>query len=551
MKDADQETDVKICADCSLPYSEVASHACSPLPAAIADPYINLVINGRFRIEEPVGIGGWSMVYRARDEKLQRLVAVKLLHLPLASDQEKRRRFENEARAASRLSHPNIVATYDYGLTPMGQPYIVMEHLEGETLADRLKRSGKLSPAQAVEIFKQAAEGLAYAHFRGLVHRDIKPSNLFITEGTVGGCTVKIVDFGLAKSLGPAGEISEITSTGQTIGSPAYMSPEQCLGEKLDGRSDVYSLTCSLFESMAGVKPFAGNPMECMSGHVGGPVPTFDGTDAADTVPPELQAAVSKGLAKRREERFQSALDFRDSIGAGIKGQCPRVPGWQRLLRKLNSPQCKWMRIALRAIVYGALALVVYFEFAEPLIMVNLMGMQEVTPRIKSDQELAYVADGMESHEGGESAREFLEQALDYRMAKFGALSAHAGAAAFLLADLYDRQKKPELAFYYLKYASQCLSTGHDTALYADCLTRLAEVSSATGHLSIALKAAEDLEVMEKRQYGENSQQLQAAREVKRDVLQKIETENPALLKPLATQSSEKGGKRSVKRHAQ
>lgn len=278
MKDADQETDVKICADCSLPYSEVASHACSPLPAAIADPYINLVINGRFRIEEPVGIGGWSMVYRARDEKLQRLVAVKLLHLPLASDQEKRRRFENEARAASRLSHPNIVATYDYGLTPMGQPYIVMEHLEGETLADRLKRSGKLSPAQAVEIFKQAAEGLAYAHFRGLVHRDIKPSNLFITEGTVGGCTVKIVDFGLAKSLGPAGEISEITSTGQTIGSPAYMSPEQCLGEKLDGRSDVYSLTCSLFESMAGVKPFAGNPMECMSGHVGGPVPTFDGT---------------------------------------------------------------------------------------------------------------------------------------------------------------------------------------------------------------------------------------------------------------------------------
>ena len=137
------------------------------------------------------------------------------------------------------------------------------------------------------------------------------------------------------------------------------------------------------------------------------------------------------------------------------------------------------------------------------------------------------------------------------RYASVGAGSLGGGAAAFLLADLYDRQKKPELAFYYLKYASQCLSTGHDTALYADCLTRLAEVSSATGHLSIALKAAEDLEVMEKRQYGENSQQLQAAREMKRDVLQKIETENPALLKPLATQSAEKGGKRSVKRHAQ
>lgn len=539
---------MKVCADCKLPYSDPASHVCSPLPAAIADPYINLIINGRFRIEEPVGIGGWSMVYRACDEKLQRLVAVKLLHLPLVSDQEKRRRFENEARAASRLSHPNIVATYDYGLTPMGQPYIVMEHLEGETLGDRLKRSGKMSPAQAVEIFRQAAEGLAYAHFRGVVHRDVKPSNLFITEGTVGGCTVKILDFGLAKSLGGAGtEISEITSTGQTVGSPAYMSPEQCLGEKLDARSDVYSLTCSLYEAMVGVKPFAGNPMECMSAHVGGVVPGFEGTDVEDSVPPELQAAVKKGLAKRREERFLSALDFRDSITAGVKGQRPHVPVWQRLLRRLNSPQGRWMRIALRAIVYGALALIVYFEFAEPLIMVNLLGMQEATPKIKSDEELAYVVEGIESNEGPEAAREFMEQALDYRMSKFGALSAHSGAAAFLLADLYDRQKKPELAFYYLRYASQCLSTGHNTGAYADCLARLAQVASSTGHTDTALKAVADLEAMEKRQYGEHSQQVQAARELKHDVLQKVAAETPVLPKPAPAKDAKRSGKHHAK----
>lgn len=547
MKDADQETEVKVCDDCKLPYSDAASHACSPLPAAIADPYINLLINGRFRIEEPVGIGGWSMVYRARDEKLQRLVAVKLLHLPLASDQEKRRRFENEARAASRLSHPNIVATYDYGLTPMGQPYIVMEHLEGETLGDRLKRAGKLTPEQAVEIFRQAAEGLAYAHFRAVVHRDIKPSNLFITDGTVGGCTLKILDFGLAKSLGPAAEISEITSTGQTVGSPAYMSPEQCLGERLDARSDVYSLTCSLFEAIAGVKPFAGNPMECMSAHVGGGIPSFAGTEVEDLVPPELQAAIQKGLAKRREERFQSALDFRDAMIAGVKGQRPHVPGWQRFLRRLNSPQGKWMRVALRAIVYGALAVIVYFEFAEPLIMVHVMGMQEVTPKIKSDQELAYVADGMEAHEGPQAAREFLEQALDYRMAKFGALSSSAGAAAFMLADLYDRQKQPELAFYYLRYASQCLSTGHDTAAYADCLSRLSSLAAGTGHLDAALKAATDLEVMEKRQYGDNSQQVQAARQLKRDVLQKMGAEKPALLPPAPAKNAKRSGRHHAK----
>ena len=516
------EIKVSVCEDCKLPYSESASHVCSALPPAIEDPYINLLINGRFRIEEPIGIGGWSMVYRARDEKLGRPVAVKLLHLPLASDLEKRRRFENEARAASRLSHPNIVATYDYGLTPMGQPYIVMEHLEGETLGESIKRKGKMPIADAVEMFRQAAEGLAYAHFRGLVHRDIKPSNLFITDGTVGGCTLKIVDFGLAKSLGPPEEVSEITSTGQTIGSPAYMSPEQCMGERLDARSDVYSLACSMFEAIAGVKPFAGNPMECMSAHVGGAIPSFSTVDPDLSVPVELELAIAKGLAKRREERYQTALDFRDAITAGAKGRRPRVPTFTRFFRKYKSPQGKFYRWGVRAIVYGAVLFATYHAFGEPFFM-KMIGLEELKPEmLKDDNELAFHARGIEEVEGQEAGLLFLQEMQDHRMGKQGALSPQAGAVSMLLGEYYEQRKNPQYAYFYYKHAAQCLSAGHDSGAYAESLGRLAEIGLDTGHYAQSLKAAKELENLERRQFGEESQQLANALDLKRAVMQRM-----------------------------
>lgn len=537
------DTKVSVCEACKLPYSDIASHVCSQMRPAIEDPYINLLINGRFRIESSIGIGGWSMVYRARDEKLGRPVAVKLLHLPLASDPEKRRRFENEARAASRLSHPNIVATYDYGITPMGQPYIVMEYLEGETLSDRIKRAGSIAPSEAAEMFAQAAEGLAYAHFRGLVHRDIKPSNMFITDGTVGGCTLKIVDFGLAKSLGNPEDISEITTTGQTVGSPAYMSPEQCMGEKLDARSDVYSLAVSMFEAIAGVKPFQGNPMECMSAHVGGTVPTFNSINPELRVPAELELAIVKGLAKRKEERFQSALDFRDAIKAGVRGRRPTVPKLTRWIRKYKSPQGKYVRWALRAIVYGTIAWFGYWHVLDPFIAVNFMGATETIPVMKRDDELAYMVEEIErdGDEGRQAAKEFIEVTLNDRMRKEGTMSPHAGTAALMLADWYERNKEPEMAYYYYKYASQCLSGGHDTGAYAESLGRLSELAMEQGHLNDAVRAADDLVKLETRHYGKDSQQLANARELQNEVMRRVKESKGKLPASLKTNSKPGG----------
>jgi eukaryotic-like serine/threonine-protein kinase len=220
---------------------------------------------GPYEVLSPLGAGGMGEVYRARDPRLGRDVAVKVLPASFSSDRDRLKRFEQEARAAGVLNHPNITAVYDIG-THEGAPYVVQELLEGETLRDELS-GGRVSPRKAIDYAIQIAQGLAAAHEKGIVHRDLKPENLFITRES----RVKILDFGLAKltQIEGSGSLSQLptaTEPGVVMGTFGYMSPEQIKAESVDARSDIFALGVILYEMLSGQRPFRGDsPGETMA----------------------------------------------------------------------------------------------------------------------------------------------------------------------------------------------------------------------------------------------------------------------------------------------
>jgi serine/threonine protein kinase len=254
-----------------------------------------------------LGAGGMGVVYRARDPRLGREVAIKLISEPVATDASRMHRFEQEARAAGQLNHPNIVAVYDIGRFA-GSPYIVSELLEGESLRSRLA-AGALPPRRAIDFARQTAEGLAAAHERNIVHRDVKPDNLFITRDG----RIKILDFGIAKLTAPSGDAAQHTSLptetepGLVVGTASYMSPEQVRGEPVDPRSDIFSFGAVFYEMLAGRGAFTRDTApETMTAILKEDPPPL----RAPEVSPSLQRIVSRCLEKTREMRFQSARDL-------------------------------------------------------------------------------------------------------------------------------------------------------------------------------------------------------------------------------------------------
>jgi serine/threonine protein kinase len=204
------------------------------------------VLVGRYALGAMLGAGGMAQVYRARDRVLRRTVAVKVLSPPYDQDPELVARFGREARAAAALSHPNIVAIYDSGADG-DLHYLVMEHMEGETLAALLRREGPLAPGRAALVAHQVCQALAAAHARGLVHRDVKPGNLLLSSAGL----VKVTDFGIAKAMATP----TLTGDGTLLGTAAYLSPEQAQGRPVDARSDLYALGCMLHELLTGTPP--------------------------------------------------------------------------------------------------------------------------------------------------------------------------------------------------------------------------------------------------------------------------------------------------------
>ncbi len=259
----------------------------------------DVLLGGRYRLTRRMAAGGMGQVWEAEDTVLHRKVAIKVLSEGLSSDPKSSERFRREARAAAGLAHPNVAGVFDYGEDD-GTQFIVMELIEGDTLAEKLRREGRLDPAEASRIAGEIAAALAAAHEAGIVHRDVKPGNVILTRQG----EVKVLDFGIAAASGP-----NLTATGFTMGTAAYLSPEQAAGQRATPASDVYAIGVVLYEMLAGYPPFTGETLVAVAAaHMSQEAPPL--AEAVPGIPSHLVLACGKALAKDPALRPASAREF-------------------------------------------------------------------------------------------------------------------------------------------------------------------------------------------------------------------------------------------------
>ena len=274
-------------------------------------------IADRYELEEVVGTGGMSSVYRAHDRMLERTVALKVLHEHYSRDDDYVERFRREARAAAQLTHPGIVTVIDRG-EQNGRQFIVFEHVDGETLKDVIEREGRLPVRRAVELALEVARALQFAHERGLIHRDVKPQNVLLN----GDGRAKVTDFGIARSV----DVEQgMTQTGTVMGTSHYLSPEQARGEPVDEKSDVYALGAVLFELLTGEVPFSGDNFVAVAMRHIHEQPR-DVRELRLDIPPRVAAAVARALEKDPAKRFPTMRDFADELNACLKELTDEAP---------------------------------------------------------------------------------------------------------------------------------------------------------------------------------------------------------------------------------
>jgi serine/threonine protein kinase len=273
------------------------------------NPLLGATIEGKFRIDSQLGRGAMGTVYKATQLNLERPVAIKIMRSDILSNPVAIERFKREALAIARLKHPRIVAIYDYGIAPEVGAYIVMEHLEGVSLNAEVRERKRIPLEQAIRWMRQICQAVAVAHSAGVIHRDLKPHNIFL-EATQDGPFVKVLDFGLAKLQRTSDQSGgSLTKSGTLVGSPPYMSPEQCEDLPLDAQSDIYSLGCVFFEMVAGRPPYVGSsPIDTLVKHMN-EVPKPPSHYAPD-IPPPVDAVLLKALAKHKKDRYDSAAEF-------------------------------------------------------------------------------------------------------------------------------------------------------------------------------------------------------------------------------------------------
>ncbi|HKH44790.1 MAG TPA: TonB family protein [Thermoanaerobaculia bacterium] len=280
-------------------------------------------IDGKYEILAKIREGGMGAVYKVRHLLLDEIRVAKVIHPHLDDDPEVRARFLREARAASRLRHPNIAQLFDFMVDPAGDQFLVLEYIDGLTLRDLLRRSGPPALALALEIARQSLAALGYLHRRGFVHRDISPDNLMLTRGPDGGPLVKLIDLGIAKS--PRASDHGLTQSGIFLGKPRYAAPEALEGHEVDARSDLYSFGVVLYELLTGQRPFEGKtPHELMAAHIRQPPRPFAETDPEGRLPPELREAVLAALVKNPAARVATAEELAHRLAAAA----PSVPPW-------------------------------------------------------------------------------------------------------------------------------------------------------------------------------------------------------------------------------
>lgn len=297
--------DMTVCPDDNMPLMTVPD-----------EDLVGTVLENKYEILEKIGAGGMGAVYKARHQLMHRQVAIKMVLAQLSANSMTLKRFTQEARATSQLNHPNILTVFDFGISPSNQPYLVMDFLEGVNFGRVLEETRQIPIARAMGIFLQVCAALGHAHQKGIVHRDLKPSNIMLIELDGQPDFVKVLDFGIAKVLSSVdGETDNLTRTGEVFGSPLYMSPEQFRGKSMDARSDIYSLGCVMYRSLAGICPVTGKDvLECMYKHVNESIPPFSVTAPEAEIPERLEAIIMKALAKDPDERYASMNDLRADL---------------------------------------------------------------------------------------------------------------------------------------------------------------------------------------------------------------------------------------------
>ncbi len=274
---------------------------------------VGVVIEGKYRVCEVIGQGGMGTVYEAEVLASRHRVAVKVLKADQLQKKESVSRFEHEGRVVAAIRHPNICQVFDVGRLSDGSPYMVMERLRGQTLADRLEQAGKVAPGELCEIMVEALSALEAAHRQGVVHRDLKPDNIFIGD-QAGRRSVKVLDFGIAKATGLQDAAGSLTRTGMVMGTPYYMAPEQAMGERnLDRRVDVWGAGVVLYEALTGVRPFVAKNYNALLVQILTAAPKRV-DELMPGLPSGLAAVVHQALEKKREGRFQSAGELRQAL---------------------------------------------------------------------------------------------------------------------------------------------------------------------------------------------------------------------------------------------
>jgi serine/threonine-protein kinase len=323
-------------------------------------------IADRYELEELVGSGGMSSVYKAHDRLLERNVALKILHEQYRTDDEFVERFKREARTVAQLSHPNIVTVIDRG-EDGGRQFIVFEYIDGENLKELLVRSGRLPVRDALELALQVARGLAFAHRHGLVHRDVKPQNVLLN----GDGRAKVTDFGIARSL----DVDGVTQTGTVLGTSNYIAPEQASGDRVSSQSDVYSLGVVLFELLTGGVPFDGqNFVTVALKHINEPAPSV--LTRRGDVPPRVAEAVSRALAKDQRDRYASMDAFAAELEACLHERVGDVDSGATVLRAPAPPRARRAVRARRLSSPGPLLVALLALAALALIVVAAVAVQ-------------------------------------------------------------------------------------------------------------------------------------------------------------------------------
>ena len=338
----------KICPQCSTTYED--DQRFCPLDGSTlkslsgAADLVGSVIADRYHVIRKLGEGGKGQVYLAEHERMGRKSAVKVLHPGMVHDADAISRFNREAANASRISHPNVAAIYDFGETSDGLIYLAMEYVEGEPLTNIIERVGALPAARAASIVRQAGEALAVAHEFGIVHRDLKPDNIMIARNRDGSDCVKVVDFGIAKAANV--EAQKVTRTGLIVGTPEYMSPEQLAGDPLDGRSDIYSLALVGFAMLTGRLPFPSETaQESMIMRLTDRPRSLAEMKPEVPWPAQLQAVMDRALSRDAAGRYTSAAEFGHDFAAAIE-RMPRTVATEAGTKIMNTPSVPQTAVA-------------------------------------------------------------------------------------------------------------------------------------------------------------------------------------------------------------